>query len=183
MVEDWEVLERRLVFRHRRWVSLYEEDVRLPDGTVVEGYLTAEAPSGTMVVGLTDEEQVVVLRGYRHGPRAVTYSLPGGGLDDGEDPLVGARREFLEETGFAGGEWTLLGEFTHSANRGMGTAHLYLARGVRQVARPESGDLEATEVELRPLDELLAEVFAGHVHVFKEAGALALAAVALRAEG
>ncbi|WP_018348469.1 NUDIX hydrolase [Longispora albida] len=177
---NWEVISKRELFAYKHWLKVYAEDVRLPDGRVIEGYLTAEAPSWTTVVALTPDERVVILRGYRHGPRCVTYSLPGGMLEDGEDPLAGIQRELLEETGYEADGWEPIGSFTVGAVRGLGQAHIYLARNARQVTQPDSGDLEETTVELHPLGDLMAEVFAGQVHTLNVAGVLAMASAKLK---
>jgi ADP-ribose pyrophosphatase len=71
-----------------------------------------------------------------------------------ESPLACAQRELLEETGYAANEWRALGRLSVDGNRGMGHAHLFLARGLRGVASPHSGDLETLVVEWLSLDRL-----------------------------
>lgn len=48
---------------------------------------------------ITDEQGRVLLARWTQG-RRVSWTLPGGGLEPGEDPEVAARREVREETGY-----------------------------------------------------------------------------------
>ncbi len=180
LARPWEVLRRREIADARPWLRLWAEDLRLPDGRTVEGFYTIEAPDYAVIVALTPDGRVVVERNYKHGPRRVCLNLPAGYLEPGEAPLAAARRELREETGYAADEWTPLGQFAESGNRGAGTAHLFLARGARRVAEPDAGDLEALEIGLMPFDDLLDAVREGDVAVLSIAAAIGLAAVALQ---
>ncbi len=60
------------------------------------------------VIALTDREDVVLIRQYRHGIGEVTLEIPGG-LMDADEPLAAAKRELLEETGYRAEEWIDLG--------------------------------------------------------------------------
>ncbi len=174
----WETLARREVVDRRPWVRLWAEDVRLPDGRVIEDFSTIDLPDYVVVVALTPEGQVVVERNYKHGPRRVCINLPAGYLERDESPLAAARRELLEETGYVAEEWVSLGGFANDGNRGCGQGFFFLARGARQVAAPDAGDLEELVVGLLGPDELARAVRSGEVAILSIAAAIGLAAIA-----
>ena len=55
------------------------------------------------------DEAILLCRISPQGPGGGQWTLPGGGLDFGEEPEAGLRRELLEETGLAGAVGELLG--------------------------------------------------------------------------
>lgn len=178
-LESWKVIDRRLLVDRSPWLKVWEEDVQLPDGRVVEGYTEVELGDYIIVAALTEDDRVITIRGYRHGARAVGLALVGGGLEPGEEPLAAAQRELLEETGYTANDWQPLGSFVGEPNRGCGTGHYFLARGARKITEPNSGDLEDMIVELTPLPDLLAATLTGEVHVIQFAAAITLATTAL----
>jgi 8-oxo-dGTP diphosphatase len=65
-----------------------------PDGAIQRVRLAAYA-------WCEQDGAVLLTRVADKGPGGGLWTLPGGGLDFGEDPLDGATREVLEETGYA----------------------------------------------------------------------------------
>ena len=177
-LRPWVTLARHEVLDRRPWMRVWSEAVQLPDGRVVEDFSTIELPDYVVVVALTSDSRVVVERNYKHGPRRVCLNQPAGYLERDEEPLAAARRELLEETGYAAEEWVSLGGFANDGNRGCGRGFFYLARGARRVAQPDAGDLEEMVVELMGLEELVRAVRRGEVAVLSIAAAIGLAVAA-----
>lgn len=171
----WRMLTRREVLHQPPWMRIWSERLQLPDGRVIHDWLTMEMPDVAAIVAVTPDGDVVTERSYKHGPRRVSISVPAGHVDPGEEPLAAAKRELLEETGYAADEWELLGEFTRDGNRGCGQTYLYLARGARLVAEPSGDDLEEMIIELMTVDELLSACRQGDVSGLTSAAAIGLA--------
>ena len=79
-------------------------------------------------------------------------------LEAGEDPLAGAQRELLEETGYEAAEWISLGSYRVDANRGAGIAYFFLALDAHRVTEANADDLEEQELLLLTRAEMEAAV-------------------------
>ena len=147
--------------------------VELPDGTLAQRDIVRH-PGGVGVVALTDEGLVPLVRQYRAPFDRVTVEIPAGKLEPGEDPLEAARRELVEETGYAAGELTPLVSVAPSPGYTDEVVRVYLARDLAFTAQHTDGD-EFLNVDLVPLGEVRAAVLSGAVIDAKTvAGILAL---------
>jgi ADP-ribose pyrophosphatase len=99
----------------------------------------------------------------------------GGYIEPGEDPLVAAKRELLEETGYEATEWLALGSYPVDANRGAGIAYPFLARGARHIAKIDADDLEEQALLLLTREEIETALDTGEFKTLPWAAAIALA--------
>jgi 8-oxo-dGTP pyrophosphatase MutT (NUDIX family) len=89
---------------------------------------------------------IVMERQYRHAANQYLWELPAGKIDAGEEPLAGAKRELIEETGYRAKKWSPLVEYYPSPGFLGETMKVFLAEGLRAgEAHPE----EDEEIELR----------------------------------
>jgi ADP-ribose pyrophosphatase len=153
------------------------EAVELPDGRVVDEFLSVKTRDFAMVVAFTADGRIVMERSYKHGVRRVALSLPAGYLEPGENPLAAAQRELLEETGYEADDWSPIGRWTVDGNYGVCTEHAFVAHGARMVREPADDDLEEIAIELHTLDEVREALRSGDVAQLSSAAAIALALV------
>jgi ADP-ribose pyrophosphatase len=110
-------------------------------------FYVIDFPNWVQVLPITPEDQVVMVRQYRHGCGEVLLELPGG-LIDNEDgnPEESAKRELLEETGYAAEELVLLTK-TYPQPAVLSNMGLtYLARNAGKIAEPQPDPAEDIEV-------------------------------------
>ncbi len=171
----WEVLNTKVVYSAPPWVRLTLHRVRLPDGRVVDEYHKVTLPEFVIIVAQTPDWHLLIERHYKHGVGEVTLTFPAGMREDGEDPLVCAHRELLEETGYVSDDWRALGRLVENGTYRCGTAHVFLARNVQRVADPAAGDLEEIEILLMPQHEVSEAVRNGGIVVMSSVAAFGLA--------
>lgn len=144
----WKVLESEYLIR-RPWLTARRDRAELPDGRINNEYYVLEYPDWVNIIAVTEDGDIVLERQYRHGLGNTCYELPCGVIEKGETPLEAARRELLEETGYAGGqwqEWMILSPNPATSNN---LAHSFLALGVKKVADQSLDATEDIEVYLK----------------------------------
>jgi len=137
----YEVLESTYLF-NRPWLTARLDKAKLPDGRLVPEYYVLEYPDWINVVAITEDGQMVMERQYRHAVGKTAYEIPCGVMEKGEEPMEAAKRELLEETGYAGGEWSLLMSGAPNPGSFSNFCHSFLAVGVKKVSDQK---LDATE--------------------------------------
>lgn len=97
----------RAVYRGRL-LKVNEDEVSLPDGSsALREYVVH--PGAAIILPLFDDGSVLLERQFRYPLGQHFYELPAGKLEPDEAPIDTAKRELLEETGYAAAEWRELG--------------------------------------------------------------------------
>src|ERR1700760_1238310 len=116
--------------------------------------------NGSVVVFAVDDTKskrdplILLERQYRHAAAQYLYEVPAGSLDPGEDPLTGAKRELLEETGYKARHWSKLVRFYASPGFLGEWMQVFLAEGLTPGdAEPEED--ERIDLYLISLSEVL----------------------------
>jgi ADP-ribose pyrophosphatase len=162
LAETWERLRSETLFE-TPYFALRSDRLRLPGGAVKDPYYVVERSDATIIFPLTREGKVVLVRQYRPPLERMELGLPAGLVEDGEKPEAAARRELIEETGYSGGEWELLGSLASSPSLKDNWAYLFLARGVEETSEPDPDEHELVEVVKVPVEELMALIRGGEI--------------------
>jgi len=171
----WQVLERRTLVE-RRWLTLHEDRVRLANGREMGEFHVVEAPNWAGVVCVTGEDEMVLVRQYRHGIGGDSLELPAGVMEPGEAPLLAAQRELCEETGYLAGRWEAIAAFATEPSRQTVRAHFFCALGAEPTgtrALDESEDIDVVRV---PCRRVLGLIDGGDIAHGVHVGAILLAA-------
>jgi ADP-ribose pyrophosphatase len=154
-----------------------------PDGERFERDIVHH-PGAVVVVPLTDQGTVLLVRQYRAAIDAELLEIPAGKRDVQEEPTeTTARRELVEEVGREAGRLDLLARFYNSPGFTDEFTWCYLARHLVEVAHDRQGAEEQhMTVEEFPLAEAPARIASGEIMDAKSIIGLSLALERLRAE-
>jgi ADP-ribose pyrophosphatase len=179
--EKREVVRSEDVLEHP-FLSVAMQTVRLPDGRLIADWPIVRTRDYVNVAVMDGAGWFLITEGYKHGLGRLSWQVPGGYLEDGEDPIAAARRELLEETGYASEDWKHLGSFVIDANRRVNTGHFFLAQKAQRKRDPEDPDQERFTLRWASRQEVEQALSDGRIAVISHAVNLALALLATRAE-
>jgi len=139
--------------------DVYQWQQKLFDGNEATFEMLKRAGTVT-IIGITEDDRIITTIDEQPG-RAKRIMFPAGRLNDGEDPLTGAKREFVEETGYTSNDWELWHSFDGGAEVEVNFRY-FVARNCRKSAQ-QSLDPGGERVELRlvTLEQVFDDIIAG----------------------
>jgi ADP-ribose pyrophosphatase len=142
------------------WATLRSDKCEMPDGRIVEQYYVLEYPNWANAVALTEDNKILMVRQYRHAAGIVSLEIPGGVIEDGENPEEGMRRELLEETGYRFTDIELISTVYANPSTANNRTFCYLAKGgvkVQDQSLDEHEELIVEEYTIAEVKLLLAD--------------------------
>lgn len=176
--KKWKVLSSKVV-TDNPWFPIRADTVEVANGKVIEDFYVITPSDWAFVVALTADNDIVLVRQYRHGIGKSILEFPGGivDADDGEvaieAAIEGAKRELLEETGYYSGDVIHLGSMSGSPVRYTNQAHFFLAKNSVKKSEQSLDEMEDIEVVLMPFKDFVNKALAAEIeHPYDLAGLL-----------
>ena len=161
-VKPWRRIATKIL-ADLRILKVQEVTAVSPKTEQAHNFFVLDTVDWVNVLPITDDDEVVFVRQYRHGSDALSLEIPGGMVDPGEMPDIAAARECLEESGFFAQGLTSLGVLNPNPAVFNNRLHTFVAKGVRPSAAIQNTATEQTEVVLVPVAELSEMLLDGRI--------------------
>jgi ADP-ribose pyrophosphatase len=161
---DWRVLSSTEIFK-TKFFCFRSDELELPNKVIQPRYFVMDFLDWVNVVALTTDNELILIKQYRHAVKEICTEIPGGSLDlkNGETPEMAAVRELTEETGYVPKEVKLLGY--HEPNPALQSNKLwtYLALGCEKLKDQELDPYEDIEVFLSKPEDVFKLIESGEI--------------------
>jgi len=176
--KPWKVLSSKVI-TDNPWLPIRVDTVEVANGKVMEDFYMITPRDWAFVIALTSDNEIVLVRQYRHGIGKSILEYPGGLVDaeDGdvriEAALEGAKRELVEETGYDSDDVIHLGSFWANPVRYTNQAHFFLAQNTVKSSEQTLDEMEDIQVVLMPFQDFVNKALATEIeHPLDVAGLL-----------
>ena len=152
----WKEESRRIVYSCPIF-SVGERLCRSPKDKL-KAYTVLDTMDWAIVIPALETEQgreFAMVRQWRHGAAELSLEFPGGVFEKGEDSVQAALRELKEETGYAAGRMTKLGEFNPNPAIMSNRVHFFLAEDLVYSGSQELDEDEFVHMELVPWKDVI----------------------------
>jgi len=144
-----------------KFLHLKKDIVKLPDGnSTYREYLIH--PGAVAIMPILNDGRILLERQFRYPVDAAMIEIPAGKLEVGEDPLLCAQRELLEETGYSAKSWEFLGRIHPVISYATETIDIYLAKDLTLGER-SLDEGEFLDVFAATLDEMHDWIASGKI--------------------
>lgn len=153
-----------------RIITVHNDKVTLVDGTHAEREVV-DHPGGVGIIGLTEENEVLLVRQFRYPYKETIYEIPAGKLEKGEDAREAGIREFEEECGAKAEIFESLGEIYPSPGYCSEIIRLFYARGL-SFGEQHLDEDEYLDVIKMPIKDVTAKIMSGEIKDSKTVAAV-----------
>ena len=98
--KNWTVLSRKKVYDGSPYINIFKDKIMLPDGNILNDYHRIEIRDAVILLVEDNDKRLMIYKEYRHGIGRESFTLPAGGIEDGESIENASLRELNEETGY-----------------------------------------------------------------------------------
>jgi 8-oxo-dGTP pyrophosphatase MutT (NUDIX family) len=147
----WEMLNDRPLYNCRVW-ELRERRYRHPKTGAEGDFFYLDSKDWVLVVARTRAGALILIRQFRWGSDALSWEVPGGIIDPGEDPVAAGLRELREETGYVATSGRIIGHARPNPAILNNYCHVVFVDGAEPDPAGTAWD-EHEEIEVRALPQ------------------------------
>lgn len=159
-LEIYKSMTNKLI-HNGKLIQLYKEQVDLPDGGHTH-FDIVKHPGGAVIAALNEQDEICLLKQWRHAVDEFIWELPAGCLEPNEPPMETAKRELEEEAGIIAEQWRDLGKVVVSPGFSNEVLYFFEARNLSN-GTLNLDDAEQLEAHWLPLDSVMKMAKAGEI--------------------
>lgn len=153
IIEKWQKLASKYLVKEK-WATLRVDTCKIQGGKIKDDYYVLEYPDWVNAVALTAENKIILVRQYRYGSDIISLEIPGGVMDDGEDPETSIKRELQEETGYTFESCELIATLYPNPATSDNRTFTYLLKGGIKAHEQHLDEHEILNVEEYTIEEV-----------------------------
>lgn len=152
-MKKWRI-NRSEYLLHEPWIVVRKDNVITDKGVEIPDYYVLECPTWVNIIAITPQGLLLIEEQYRHGIQKVCFEVPAGAGNTNEEPLEAAKRELLEETGYASEEWFLFDTLAPNPSNMNNYCYTFIAKNAHKVQIPSPEETESIKLHLCTLQEV-----------------------------
>jgi ADP-ribose pyrophosphatase len=133
-------------------IKLFEDTLDLDGEEKI--YTRAIRRDYSTIVPFISNNEILVIRSYRHLVDSIQVEAPSGYIEDGESPCQAAKRELEEETGYAAKKIVTLGYYTLDYTMFEQKGNLFVAYDLFNEGKKQLGKMEKIEIDIITINEI-----------------------------
>lgn len=160
MKKIWDTISSKTVLS-TKWLKIKHDRYILPNKKEGDYFFIATFGS-SVIVPITDEGEIVLIKQYRYLTKRISIEFPMGGIEDGQTPLQAAKAELEQESGYQAKKFTKIGDFNPFIGVTDEICNVYIAEKLTKTKQCED-DTEKIDVLIHTPSEVRQLITKGKI--------------------
>jgi ADP-ribose pyrophosphatase len=159
--DNWKIIDSDKKVYSNEYIQLYEDLLSIND--IKKVYIRGKRKNYSTVVPFISDNEVLIIKSYRHLVDSIQFEIPSGYIDDGETPMDAAIREFKEETGYTTNNILFVGEYTLDYSMFEQKGYIYAAYDLVKNNEQDLGIMEYIKIDTLTIKQLKEMLLNGKI--------------------